>query len=616
MTASRLLDIQTFMWPAKPDSSDIKLVMKQSGDVALTHVQDVQIGPEGEADFGTWFNLFNLGTWQSRCQLQSLFLRIEGEGPCQLTIRREDASGAVDAKTHVLTLSAGAAQCVDVGDFLVPREDGSPLKGLGVLSCRVQRHDDAAPLHIRHMAWATADVLKRRPDMTLVMTTFKREDAVERAVKRFEAYRAQSPLRGHLRMFVVDNGQSIDPQRASGTVEVLPNPNLGGAGGFTRGFLEARDRGASHVLFMDDDASIYMDSLERTWSFLAFAKDERTAISGAMSTERHPWLMWEYGALFFKNCIRQLGDADLRNWREVIDIEHEVADDMPDHLYAGWWYFAFPVKAAQHLAFPFFVRGDDVSFSLVNDFDIVRLNGVLSYQASFIEKESPQTWYLDLRSHLAHHLSIERMDIGRWSLAAIAAKFFLKNLVKMHYDTASAVNLAVEDVLNGPEFFVAHVDMAQRRADLNALTDAEVWTDFDPEQPVPPRQRVLKSKLFRFAMKLCLNGHLVPGFRFLGPKRSVVGDDRGALGIYWGVSEMTILSANEDKLYQVRHSKPRAFREGVRMLRNLVRLVWGYSALKRDYQSAYPAMTSEAFWRGLLDQRMLPEEKADPSGRA
>lgn len=40
---------------------------------------------------------------------------------------------------------------------------------------------------------------------------------------------------------------------------------------------------------------------------------------------------------------------------------------LPKILHAGRLFFAFPVDHVEHLPFPFFVRGDDVSFSLVND---------------------------------------------------------------------------------------------------------------------------------------------------------------------------------------------------------------------------------------------------------
>lgn len=623
MDINNLNVLQRLCWPPDGIWSDHALFFRRTGDVALVEPAEgtsgfsLQVGPRDSVEFDTWFNVFNLGTWHSRCRLETLFLTLEGEGPCFLTIECNRPDDVVGQSEYALTLTAGEPQTIDLKAFITAADALTQASDAGVMSCTVRSQSVAGQVRIDRVAWATADAPRRKPDLTLSVTTFKREDAVKKAAARFSAYRATSPLKSHLQMLIVDNGQSVSFDVPLDGVDIIVSANLGGAGGFTRGLLEATERDASHVLFMDDDASIYMESLERTWSFLAHAIDDKTAISGAMSTERRPASLWEYGALFNKNCIPQLGGADLTNVATMIKIECEIAKPAPVHLYAGWWYFAFPVKAVKHLAYPFFVRGDDVSFSLVNDFDIVRLNGVVSYQESFTEKESPQTWYLDLRSHLAHHLSIEKMEIGASGVALIALKFFLKNLVKMHYDTMSSINLAVEDVLQGPEFFANNIDMAAKRGELKALTTTEVWVDNGTDFPVTPIQDTPKPWIMRTIMKVLLNGHLVPGYRYLGARRTVIGDHRGAMGFYWGTAEMTVLSADGDKAYRVQHSKRRAAREGMKLLRNLVKLIRGYSALKQSYQATYGDMTSEGFWRphlGLTD--VSPSKAATPKTTA
>ncbi|WP_438956832.1 glycosyl transferase [Cognatiyoonia sp.] len=522
----------------------------------------------------------------------------------------DNKTGQCGSWTYETELTAGQPQVFNLQEFVSFSHGDILTADCGVLSCRIRSQETEKSLRIDRMAWATHDAPKRRPDLTLSVTTFKREESVLRAAKRFSDFRETSDLKQYLQMQIVDNGQSIPPDQQLEGVDVLHSPNLGGAGGFTRGFLEARDRGASHVLFMDDDASIQMETLERTWNFLAYACDDATAISGAMSTDQFPWALWEYGARFFKNCLPLHGGVDLRKWKNVVDIECSVAGAMPPHLYGGWWFFAFPVAQVDHLAFPFFVRGDDVSFSLVNCFEIVRLNGVVSYQESFIEKESPLTWYLDLRSHMAHHLSIKEMEIGPLALATIALKFFLKNIAKMHYSSVSAVNLAVEDVLQGPDFFAENIDMSERRAAIKAITREEAWIERDEKNTLGAIQTQPKPTVFRLLMKLTLNGHLIPGFKVFGAKQSVVGDNRGALGIYWGVSKMTVFSADKKKMYQVRHSKGRAFEEGVRLARNLFQLVCRYSDLKKEYQDKYPILTGEPFWREQFDQSIEVRDAA------
>ncbi|MDQ2095984.1 glycosyltransferase family 2 protein, partial [Rhodalgimonas zhirmunskyi] len=195
----------------------------------------------------------------------------------------------------------------------------------------------------------------------LSITTFRREAAVERTVRRFSKFITDSRLKDHIRLTVVDNGQSVSIEE-SDHVHVIPNENFGGAGGFSRGLIAARESGASHCLFMDDDASIHMESLERTWMFLAYARDPATAVAGAMINAAHRWAIWENGAIFNTRCYPLHMGVDLRDPGQAFGMEFDTTGPAPANFYGGWWYFAFPVAEVKHMPFPFFVRGDDVSF--------------------------------------------------------------------------------------------------------------------------------------------------------------------------------------------------------------------------------------------------------------
>ena len=79
---------------------------------------------------------------------------------------------------------------------------------------------------------------------------------------------------------VVDNSQNL-PEIDG--VNIIPNENLGGSGGFTRGLMHLKENGSyTHCLFMDDDASCEVEGIKRTISFLEHALDHKTALAGAM----------------------------------------------------------------------------------------------------------------------------------------------------------------------------------------------------------------------------------------------------------------------------------------------------------------------------------------------
>ncbi len=594
--------LQSLMWPEFGICTEQDLYVRSAGAVALSDSQKmIRFGPGGEAHFSTWFNLFNLEKWQQECDLQSLFLALQGQGEFQLSIYMAPRNQSWDRVfCDIVQLEAGTPLRQDLAHLLAASAD------TGLLYFELRSLGEGS---LKSASWETLDAPKRQPQLALAVTTFRREAEVARTVQRFAAFREQSWMKDQVQMIVTDNGQTVDLELPEG-VSLVPNENLGGAGGFTRGLLEAQARGASHCLFMDDDASIHMESLERTWMFLAYASEPKTAIAGAMISEQHRWAIWENGARFNRRCLPLHMGTDLRDIFQVIDMENQAARPVADDFYGGWWYFAFPIEAVEHLAFPFFVRGDDVSFSLANDFNIVTLNGVVSFQESFTEKESPQTWYLDLRSHLAHHLSLPALDIGAGGVIKIALMFFLRNLPRMHYDTLAAINLAVEDVMQGPEFFDRNADMATRRGDLKALTQAETWQVLTPQVQLPPVRHDPPSAWQRFLMKLTLNGLLIPGFSRLGRKITLEAPNRGHIGLVWGAAEITILNATQDKYYTVHHSKSAAWTQGWRLLKNVWALRKSYEDLASAYREGYGYFTSRDYWEQKLNFPTTTDKKA------
>lgn len=603
--------LQSLMWPEAGICTERELYVHTDGPAALSiSKREVQFIASGTADFGTWFNLFNAEKWKRECGLSDLALELRGEGTFELTITLAARDRSWESVlTEIVSfddVSCDEPLRFDLQHILSePYADGLVFFALKAMSAG--KLNDAR--------WVSRDQAKRCPSLNLAVTTFRREDAVARTMERFESFMANSAIKDHLHLTVTDNGQTLadhlDLNALPSFISVVPNANLGGAGGFTRGLLETRDRGDSHCLFMDDDASIHMESIERTWTFLAYANDPNTAVSGAMISEARRWAIWENGALFFERCRPLFMNTDLRDPNAMTEMEQAATPPVSRNFYAGWWYFAFPVDAAEHLAFPFFVRGDDVSFSLANGFNTVTLNGVVSFQESFTEKESPLTWYLDLRSHMAHHLSLPDLDVGKWRVLKIAVWFLLRNLPRMHYESIAAINLAMEDVISGPDYFDKNADVAARRADIKALTNEEAWLPLTPEVALPPHREAPTPAWHRTLMKLTLNGHLLPGFKKLGKKILLTGPQRGYIGVIWGASEITYLNTERTKYYTVRHSKAEARKALRQFAKNAREFLSKYDELVQSYRGAYGTMTSEPYWREKLGMNHAASEQKE-----
>ncbi|MEW1961356.1 hypothetical protein AB0269_02705 [Microbacterium sp. NPDC077644] len=578
--------VQGAIWPQAGISTEVAAHFELSGPVGVSLTErGADFGPGGTLSTSTYYNLFNLGKWRKNSGELPLELQLSGRGRFVLSIHI--------AGPHKYSRQVFSETITLDGDFRQAFVPGDEALARAVLYFELTALEHA---RLDDFAWGTTAAPRRTPELMLSVTTFRREAEVEVTAERFRRYRAASEVGEHIRMLIVDNGQTVTVEDGGG-VTVIPNENLGGAGGFTRGLLAARESGATHCLFMDDDASIQMEALTRVWWFLAYAIDSRTAVAGGMINAAQRWQVWENGAEFDLVCKPQYAGLDLRKRKRVFRMEFETTADPSPDLYGGWWFFAFPVEHAEHLPFPFFVRGDDVSFSLVNDFTIVRLPGVSSIQESFTDKASPLTWYLDFRSHLAHHLSGSARERDWRGIQSLIRSFYLRNVLRFHYDTLSAVNLALEDVMRGPEFFDENADMAQRRADLKALTTTEAWHPLDR----PARQRLGRfPRPLRALWLATLNGHLLPLGDRRGTRLTLTAPYRDDYRKTYGAAEITYLNADGTAAYVVRRDMRRFREETVRLVKNNLRLLRLYPKLQKQWREGYRDLTSDQYWNTKL----------------
>lgn len=581
--------LQALLWPEPGISTEPELYLRTSGAAGFSIAQrSLRFSPGGQASFDTAFNLFNLGKWQHGAGLSDLSLWLDGSGRFELSVtqmalRRSDER----VVNELIDLQPGQPLQIPLGPVL-RKELG------GVLVFSLRALEDGTLTEAR---WTTMQAPRRHPQIALSITTFRREEAVRASVRRFERFAAGSPLAAFLHLQVVDNGKSAGIPD-SDHVTALPNENLGGSGGFARGLIEAEARGASHVLFMDDDASVHMDALQRVWSWLAHASAENAAVAGALTNARRKYEVVDNGATFHLRYRPGHIGTDLRDLDEVARMEFETTGPVPGNFYGGWWFFAFPVAAVRFRPFPYFVRGDDVGFSIANNFSTVTLPGVVSFQdVNFADKQGATTLYLDLRSHMGNHLAIPRLQISRLRMVLIPLRFAALSTLQCHYETVAALNLAVEDVLRGPDFFAANADMAARRADLAALLDDEA---FRPG-PVPSERIRFRpgNPLLRFLMKVTLNGHLIPFFRRIGNRRVLAAGRRGDIRQTWAAAQITYVD-EQGNVSTVRHSKRRAARQIWRLSGNLWRLWRDHDRLRDAWRSGYTRLASDAFWRGRL----------------
>ena len=589
-----MITLQNIIFPEPEICTEHTLYFRETGATGFSQTRrEIWLGEGGAIDFDTYFNLFSLSKWLKACNLSTIFLELHGHGRAELQVLQALADRSWEIlHCDIITLDASKPCVLDLSQLI-------DRAGHSIISFKL-RSLDPAGVHLTGGRFTTADQPWALPQLAVSITTFKREDEVRQTVSRLEDFLTTFEYANHIRVQVVDNGNSADIP-ASDHVVPISNPNYGGAGGFARGLLAATEAGCSHCLFMDDDASFHMENIARTYMFLAFSKDPRTAVSGAMINNTHKWAMWENGAYFDGSCHPIACGTDLRRADSVIQLEFNSLRNKPATFYGGWWFFAFAIDQVKHHPFPFFVRGDDISFSLMNDFNIFTLNGVVSFQDDFSEKESAQTLYLDLRNHIIQHLVTPELARSPLGTAKVAIRFIMRSLLRFHYESARAQLLAWQDVMRGPDFFDENIDMAKRRADIKALMQNEVWQDFTAG-PLSERRRLTKrGRPARTRLGLwTLNGHLVPFSGRRWDKVTLGMAERGIVYPAFGAAKITYLNGNRDKSYTVSQSKWAFFKICIQMAGTMRRFLRDHDKLKSAYQTGYARLTTPDYWKAKL----------------
>lgn len=633
----------------------------------------------GKIAFDTYFNLFNLGTWTKTCALTGLCLDVTVTGPCEIRVHHQSPTGSrtlihrsrqsltratpfridltaqlarSEADVGLLSLeirARGVAVTLHGARFACSNRLRPPLRDGQQDGLQDHRRDilahimgqqpalrpglkPAPPADLK-VGTSSAPPPRQMPRLVVSITTYKRAPKVRDTVARLERFLAGFAFGDQIHVQVIDNGHSSGHGAKitnNAHVSSYSNPNFGGAGGFARGLLEAQDRGASHCLFMDDDASFHMENILRCYMLLALARDPKTALAGAMISTLTPWEMWENGAYFDGACHPLFHGTDLRQPKAVRQMEQAGPQTRPSTFYGGWWFFAFPLDQLRHHPFPFFVRGDDISFSLANDFTCVTLNGVVSFQDDFVEKETAQTLYLDLRNHLLHHLIFDQLARSPLGTAQIACRFMMRSMLRCKYESAAAQLLAWQDVMQGPEFFDRNLDMQARSATIRSLTRDERWQDLPPSPPLSPPtsqphnqptwQRPerrcfsrLPRRLRHYFGLLSLNGHLLPFWSRFGDRLQLGISESGLVFPAFGAARLTYLNRAQTQCYTLRHSKRRFFALAWQMAKTLLRWHYRHGALKQAYRRGYDEMTTRAYWEEKLQRPAPPAAPPAPA---
>ncbi|MFT8675354.1 MAG: glycosyltransferase family 2 protein [Acetobacter sp.] len=557
---------------------------------AKTATRRLELAKGGAVSFDTYFNTLSIAGLKRSTLVDSVFLQLHGVGRITLCATVLEPCG---------TRTKLWAQDYDLAQNMLLEVPWAAL-GNGLLYCTLDALEDGVQLHGGRFATATRPAPQTR--LGIVITHYNRQTQVVPAIARLRAELLDDPdYRDCIELVVVDNSRNLTADDAQGAI-LLPNENYGGSGGFARGLLYLRESGRfTHCLFMDDDASCESESIRRAFALQRFAKDPALAISGALLEEQTPYRLFEQGALFRNgSVVPRYHGYDVREPAALLELE--LQDSRVD--YGAWWFFCFRIDQARAFPFPFFVRGDDILFSLINPFSVATFNGIACWGESFQIKENPSTRYLGVRATLCILLMLEHNS--RLRALRTMLRWFLAALLSCNYASARAVCMAIRDTAQGPQFWLDNLDMRTVRAALAPLDAQErmlplehVQNPFDREADV---QTGPESRLHRLWRLLTLNGLLLPA-ACIG--QCFVRQDKGFRAVLRQIFRRRgVLYVHEPTqlAYLAVHDRRAAFGVIRQFLTCAAVFLWRTPRLERAYSQARHTMTTEQFWRDLYSK--------------
>lgn len=389
----------------------------------------------GSIDLGTYFHAFSLAKWLSYTTLEALGLELDFHGRARITLYGwrdgQEQTIAEDVAEDGWTWQAADERM---------RAIGAAVDVLGVRLVAENRFE------LTGGRWLGSFGTTRDICIGAVICTYRREEYLRRNLDVLETYCKEHPW---LTVLVIDNGRTLG-ERHDGWLDILPNRNYGGSGGFTRGLIEQVAAGVNdYVLLMDDDIELETTALDRLIALCRHMKDERRMqmIGGAMLRMDAPTIQHENTGYW--GLVRQHSIGRSRDLSDLAMLCANEREQAVQNHYAAWWFCCIPcsVIRAQGYPLPVFLKGDDMEYGIRSGRPILTMNGIAVWHMTFAAKESPVVNYFSDRNMLI--LNALLPGGSRWRSAFVALAR-LGNRIR-HRDPASIFlyERALHDYLRG-----------------------------------------------------------------------------------------------------------------------------------------------------------------------
>ncbi len=439
------------------------------------------------------------------------------------------------------------------------------------------------------------DATPSKVSVAIAICTYKRESAVSKNLRTLNSLKGQID-----KVYVIDNGQSLDIP-SDDYIKILPNKNLGGSGGFTRGLIEARGGNHSHVILMDDDIEINKEAIFRMVSLACILKDEckNAHISASMLLSSAPYLQFENGARFNGRHVISL--------KQGLDLTHResLVKNLVDEgaMYGAWWCFMLPTTDISDfgLPLPLFIKLDDVEYGIrcCKNAPIITSNGLCVVHEDFDSKYQPHLEYYTIRNQLITLATNGKTNAlgGIFRLAKASAK----QLFMYRYDIMPIVFKAFEDFLKGSSLLLNNDEEELNKEIMSLAPKPRPLCELEGWDEMLREVKHKKMSAFARAMQfLTLGGHLIPSFML--KKRVSAFPLTASKDGFAFMHKKTIQYQKGPSLgYAYNRSVGSFFKWLFKSISLSFKLLFKYGRAKRSFKNSKELLTSYAFWKGHLD---------------
>ncbi|MBS4930174.1 MAG: hypothetical protein KH020_02375 [Clostridiales bacterium] len=578
--------LQYILFPDKSICSENQLYYHSIDNIKCKQDGIMEIGDGQTLRFDSYFNSFSISKWKEYTNIDNLYLNLLVKGQFNITIINQYYNLNKIITKEIYTRDY---QFKNLNKLTIKIPLSKIKKGNIGFTITAKN----SKVHIYDGYYSTKVMSQRlnKVSLGLNICTYLREDYIRellKVVKELSQNSKYSLIRERLYTFIVDNGNSLH-YNTEPNVFTFYNKNTGGTGGFTRGIIEIlkkrKEFNLTHIIFLDDDITLFPESLYRMFTFLLLIKDEKSncLFSGAMLLSNKTYLQHSSGEIWRNGrAYSPKRGLDLRRVENVLKNEIQVRLN-----YCAWGYCCVPLKlvSEDNLPLPLFIHQDDIEYGLRLDQEIITLNGVCMWHGDFSTRRNSELEYYRVRnSMIINSIYISNYSCKKAKICLL--KQVTRNVLYYRYKDIDISLKAMWDFCKGIEYLKKQ-DPIQLHQELRDL-----GYQLKTIRNIPNCQEKKHGYISSFKSLLTFNGYFFSGKN----KKIYIGDDYRS---YYRTNLAIVYNDENKGLYLKRDIRKMV--SSYKKLRAIFKVMdIEFKSARDSYQNKWNTIANIDFWNEYL----------------